>query len=360
MIDEQPGYSAVPVIRPGSRLGRGDLDIEIATNDRVAGSLGFDNHGNYFSGEWRTRGTLQTRRNLVFGDRFSVTGLYTDEETALADVSYELPLNGNGLRGRLGYTRSEYELGGSFEGLFGQSETVFFELPYALKRSQQTNLTLRPRAELSDLKDESPAAPASTKESDAYPVSLEFNHRDAIGGGGIVYGRLTGVYGRLSGDRGSADANFARVRINATRLQRLPGGVQGMLRVVAQDTRDNLDGSEGISLGGANAVRAYPQGEAGGDTGYYLQAELRYAIGQTGAAPYLFYDAGRSTPYGGEVPVGQNNSSRKLSGAGLGVRYTASPFQLNAAVAWRDEGGEPQSSERNDEPKAWITGSIRF
>ena len=39
----------------------------------------------------------------------------------------------------------------------------------------------------------------------------------------------------------------------------------------------DLDGSEQFVLGGANGVRAYPQGEASGDSGYQATAELRYA-----------------------------------------------------------------------------------
>ena len=39
----------------------------------------------------------------------------------------------------------------------------------------------------------------------------------------------------------------------------------------------DLDGSEQFSLGGADGIRAYPQGEASGSSGYQATAELRYA-----------------------------------------------------------------------------------
>jgi len=40
----------------------------------------------------------------------------------------------------------------------------------------------------------------------------------------------------------------------------------------------NLTSAEKFSLGGATGVRAYPSGEALGDTGYVFQGELRYII----------------------------------------------------------------------------------
>ena len=360
LLDEQPGYEAIPVIRPGNRLGTGDLDVQIAREDRLVGSLGFDNHGNTYSGQWRGRASVNARRNLVFGDQFSLSALYTEEDTRLADFAYGFPVGGNGLRARVGYTRSEYELGEGFDGFYGKSRTGFLELPYALYRSQPLNLTLRPRFQYNDLTDNAPNGTATTKDSDVYSLDLEFDRRDGFAGGGIFYGRFGADYGHVNGDVEVADNTFILYRVNLTRLQNMPLGLQAMVRVVAQQTSDNLDGFQSITLGGANAVRAYPQGEASGNNGYYAQFELRYAIGQSGLAPYLFYDYGDSEPYGGNVPAGQNNDKRTISGGGAGLRFNRDRFSLTAAAAWRDQGGAPQSSNDNDDPQAWITGSIRF
>lgn len=54
----------------------------------------------------------------------------------------------------------------------------------------------------------------------------------------------------------------------------------------------NLDSSEQFYLGGADAVRAYPQGEAGGDSGYQATAELRYQTPVKGMSMTLFADVG--------------------------------------------------------------------
>lgn len=364
LLDEQPGFNAFPVIRPGERLGTGDLDVRVSADRRVAGSIGADNHGNYYSGEWRGRATLQARRSLVFGDQLVLSGLYTEQNTQLLDLAYELPLNGNGLRARIGYVQSEYELGRTAEGQFGESTTHFIEFPYALKRSQSMNLTLVPRAETNDLSNGVEANSGDLtffdKDSQVYPLSLRFDRRDGLGGGGVIYGRVTGSFGHMNGTIDSAANTFVKYRLNAARLQSLPFGLQGLVRFVGQETTDNLDGSEGITLGGANGVRAFPQGEGSGDTGYYAQLELRYAIGQTGLVPYAFYDIGSSRPYGGDVPSGQSNESRDLAGGGIGLRFNQGRFSVTAAAAWRDQGGEPQAALDNDKPQGWITGSVTF
>ena len=54
----------------------------------------------------------------------------------------------------------------------------------------------------------------------------------------------------------------------------------------------DLDGSEQFSLGGADGIRAYPQGEASGSSGYQATAELRYATSIANLSLATFYHWG--------------------------------------------------------------------
>ena len=77
----------------------------------------------------------------------------------------------------------------------------------------------------------------------------------------------------------------------------------------------DLDGSEQFVLGGANGVRAYPQGEASGDSGYQATAELRYAtpVPDLTLAAYVDW---------GEVELSKSyGQHRGLAGWGLGLQY---------------------------------------
>jgi len=103
-----------------------------------------------------------------------------------------------------------------------------------------------------------------------------------------------------------------------------------------------------------------PQGEGPGDAGWLAQLEARYRLGT--AEPYLFYDAGairiNAKPEGITPPVTDN--TRFLSGAGLGLRLASGPWNLDAAIAWRIQGGKPQSDSHDRHPRAWLAAGWRF
>ena len=158
--------------------------------------------------------------------------------------------------------------------------------------------------------------------------------------------------------RGSFDKwNLDLARIQATRLS----GVSLFGRLSAQRAGKNLDSSEGYSLGGAQGVRAYSQGEGTGDEGYLVQLEARYQMGSL--APYVFHDAGRVTvnANNAQLTTPSNANSRSLAGSGLGVRYSAGRLSVDAALAWRTKGGRPADlNERDAKPRVWVVGRYAF
>lgn len=108
-------------------------------------------------------------------------------------------------------------------------------------------------------------------------IDLTGNHRDTLGGGGISAVDLSLVAGRLDIHSPGAlfiDSLFARTNgaymrlaYNGTRLQRLTDDDVFSASLSGQVADKNLDSSAKFSLGGANGVRAYPQGEVIGDEG---------------------------------------------------------------------------------------------
>jgi hemolysin activation/secretion protein len=124
---------------------------------------------------------------------------------------------------------------------------------------------------------------------------------------------------------------------------------------------DNLDSSEGYSLGRAQGVRAYSEGEGTGDEGYFVQLEACYQIGNM--APYVFYDEGRVTVNANNVQLTTPSStnSQSLAGSGLGVRYSAGNLSVDAALAWRTKGGRPADLNEHDaKPRAWVVARYSF
>ena len=116
---------------------------------------------------------------------------------------------------------------------------------------------------------------------------------------------------------------------------------------------------EQFSLGGANAVRAYPQGEAFGDEGHLATVELRRNFKQS-LQGVMFYDAGsiviNHNPY---LP---SPNTRFLSGGGMGVNAELAGVQIKAYLAMRFSGGQPISEPAtiNSEYRLWLLIGNQF
>ena len=80
-----------------------------------------------------------------------------------------------------------------------------------------------------------------------------------------------------------------------TAVQSLGKQADVMVKLSGQAASKNLDSSEQMYLGGANAVRAYPQGTGTGDKGILGTVEFRYYTDVPGLVASTYLDAGRSS-----------------------------------------------------------------
>ena len=150
--------------------------------------------------------------------------------------------------------------------------------------------------------------------------------------------------------------HFDKLNFNLLRLQSLGERLSAYMSLAAQKGSKNLDSSEKFLLGGANGVRAYPQGEASGDTGYLATLELRYVLNWPAAPgvlqPFAFVDAGGVTL--NENPFAAGNNRRNLAGGGLGLSWArANDFQVKLTVA-RRIGSERVLSDSDDRMRGWL------
>jgi hemolysin activation/secretion protein len=368
LLDDQPGFKAVPLIRPGQEFGTGELNVLVTPTQSFGGEVSVDNHGNRYTGRHRARVDLYANSPLMFGDRFKISTLYTDENLWFGDASYSLPVGGDGLRASIGYSNSYYQLGKEFANLdsTGTVRTASFGLSYPFVRSQVFNLNLSTTFQHKWINDRQQAASSDdSKTSDSVPVSLAFDFRDGVGGGALTYGALAWTPGWLhldhglrATDRASVDTEgqFNRFNLDVARIQALPEDFQLFGKLSAQWADKNLDSSESFGLGGANGVRGYPAGEGYGDVGALGQLELRYKLDLF--TPYGFYDAGVVKT--DRKPRTTAENQRTLSSAGLGLRFDWEALSIDASAAWRLQGGDPQSDIRDQVPVGWVSVRYRF
>jgi len=368
ILSDQPGYTVTPIIRPGQQTGTGDLNVEMARDKRVTGDVGIDDYGNRYTGRDRATANLAINSPFMFGDQIKLGGIYTQENMWYGALSYNMPLGISGLRGTVGYAHTYYELAKEFSSLdaHGTADIASAGVSYPIIRSQQKNLNIGATYQHKWLQDDQDSVAVSNdKTSDSLPISLNFDLRDMLGGGGITYGAASWTHGVLDLDHtlGAVDSTTAhtaggydKFNVDVARLQTLPMQSTFFGRFSGQLAKDNLDSSESFGLGGPNGVRAYPTGEGYGDEGWLTQLELRHAIKMF--EPYVFYDAGSVRINHDAFAAGTNH--RIVSGTGIGTRFTLNNWSADASLAWRLHGGDPQSDSKDQVPMLWLNAGYKF
>lgn len=369
VLDDVPGIAVVPAVSPGKVAGTGDLTVKTVLEEPTGGDFGVDNHGSRYTGEYRAHLNWFRNTGLTFGDRLALSALVTDEAMWFGSADYEIPLDGTGLRGQIGYSHTAYELGKDFAslGASGLAKIWSAKLSYPLIRSQMFNLQASVGFQHKTLQDD--FASTSTHEnkfSQVVPLTLRFDQRDGLLGGAITYGQLTASIGTLHLDSALTAADlttaqkagsFAKLNLDVARIQKLGAGFSAYLRGSFQWANDNLDSSERLGLGGSEGVRAYPLGEGSGDQGWLGQAEIRYDAGSF--APFVFFDSG-STDLNRHPWDVASDKTRTISGAGVGVRATYEKWNAELTVASPTTGGAPQSDSKDPSVRVFFSATRSF
>lgn len=368
LLDDQPGVRTTPLVRPGDALGTGDLLVEVQRDHRYKGEAGLDNYGTHATGLVRAHASVDADSPFMLGDQISAQALYTQDHMWFGSLAYAAPLGYSGLRAKLSYTHSYYELADSFAalGATGTADVASLGFSYPLVRSQLRNLVLSTSIDHKRLHDRQAATDSgSDKASSVIPVNLSFDLRDQLIYAGITYGALSWVRGHLhldaaslASDSGSAHSagGFTKMNLDLARIQSFTNRIDLYARVSAQWANTNLDPSEKLGLGGINGVRAYPNGEGYGDTGWLAQTELRCAV--DALAPFVFYDAGQVTLE--KSPWVGTSNHRSLAGAGLGLRYAGQSWNGSLTAAWHTRGGAAQSDTSAKTPSLLANLNYRF
>jgi hemolysin activation/secretion protein len=364
ILDDQPGIKVAPLMRPGKEAGTGDLEVYVEREPGFSCSLMADNYGHRYTGEHRLTASAQWDAPFMSGDQVTARFIRSENGMTMGNLGYSVPLGGSGLRASVGYSVMRYTLHLTPTNGNGEARVSSLGLSYPLIRSQQANLSLSLGLQHKDLYDIT-AVTINRTESDSVPLSLQFDRRDGLAGGGVTYGTLSFTAGRLALDAAQKLADtfatagrFDHWNLDLARIQALPDNLSLYGRVSLQTAGKNLHSSEGFSIGGPSGVRAYPGGEGNGDEGWLTQVELRYAMGAW--SPYLFHDSGRvDVNAKGPNPL-TDNGQRSISGAGIGVRYQAGDWSLDAALAGKTHGGVQTADTADRGPHAWVTATTRF
>jgi len=392
LISDLRGIHARSVFEPGEKVGTADLVIKVSQAKSFDGNVDFDMNGSEYTGYLRGGGGVDGNNLLGQGDLLSVRS------------SKSLDTGG------MGYMRTSYltpfgpwgsKIGASYSVLHYRLGTVYFDPAKAsgkaavssivgvhpFIRSRNVNFMVMYQFDDRRLHDiqETPGL-LTDKALRVNSVILSGDLRDPLFGGGINVGNLAFTSGRVNFFNAGARAidsdpsagrhtqgDYSKANLTYSRLQQLTKTTGIYVSFSEQWASKNLDMSEKFSLGGPNAVRAYPQGEASGDEGYVGAIEMRYGVSKTnwimnnwmtdwmqGSMAFTaFYDYGRSRL--NKIPnVYDVANVANISGVGAGLNWEdPNNWTMRTTAAWR-LNQKPQSETIDRKPRVYFQLSKYF
>ena len=369
LLSDLPGVNVRSTLVPGASVGTSDLIVDVTPGQRVSGSIDADNAGNPYTGEVRLGATVNFNNLLGLGDVASLRLLSSGSGLNYGRASYQMQVG----RAQVGvaYSRLDYTLGKQFRvlGAHGTAEIASLYGRYPLIRSRNDNLFLQLAYDAKRFHDQLDAIPSvSDKRAGVLMTSIHGDHTDAAWGGSQTAYGLTWSAGTidlqtpavraLDAATAQTQGHYNKLAFNAMRLQRLGGPFSMYLGANGQIASKNLDVSEKMELGGMNAVRAYPEGEAYADEGYVLTLEARMdlpplAVSMPGQMQLIgFVDSGHVRTNTDPWATGPN--SRTLHGAGVGANWSyPGSFSVRAYYA-RKLGSGAANSSPDKSGRAWI------
>ena len=333
-LSDASGNKAVGVLSPGQEFGTSDLTVRIEKGKSTNTILYVENYGSRNTGRYRYGLQHSIYDVGGTGARMNVGALISNDHLHNYYLNYESLIGHGGTTLGLGYSRMDYQVGGLLSnlGAKGTADTIslFGHKPIYHLHNRQLNINYG--YDYRKLHDEITEFNFETK---------KHSHNIHVGVDGFI--RVEGTYfgygltartgtlgadsdwGRQQIEMAGTKGNYSKLEANFTAVQKLGHMADVMVKVSGQVGSKNLDGSEEMYLGGANAIRAYPQGTGSGDEGILATTEFRFYTPVKGLVFSTYYDVGHvKYNHDGSDYTNRDNvsgNSITLQGWGVGLSY---------------------------------------
>ena len=339
LADDLAGISVASSYEAGLQDGTSDVVLLTSPEPLLSGSWLVDNGNSRSVGT--DRGLLNLSLNSPFGSGESLSAqVLHSRGSDFVRLGANVPLGHSGLKLSPFASQMDYKVV-TGQDSSGTVKAAGVDLNYPLIRQALSNLYLQTGWKQTRYKSQFDGAANTDFHIDVGQVGLQGNFVDNLLGGGANTLSLTYHQGRKSRDKlvdpdHASVGDFRKVSWSANRQQVVLPSLTLYAAVQGQDTGSKpLDGSENMSLGGPNGVRAYPSGEASGPVGRMVNLELRWRLHERWQVT-PFYDWG-------EVSKREDDAlkSYSLKGAGVSVLWNG-PKGLTAQATYaRRHGNNP-------------------
>lgn len=387
VANDFPGVKKIKAnLAPGSQPGTTQVEAQVEESPLVSGSVWADNYGNHFTGTGRMSFAANLNSPTGYGDLWSLTASRSSGMTS-GRAGVVVPVGNKG--GRLGASYSEVSM--DFAGqvipvnLDGKARVASLFGSYPLFRSATSNISLSGSYDAKSLTHNIEGTTDSDRKIDLFTLGLLGDGLDRFGGTyswnlSVATGNtdLGGNAANALRDSVSArtEGHFTKTNYSAVRLAPIggPGSPWSWFASLSgQFAGKNLDSAEKFQLGGPSGVRAYPVGEAFGDSGYLASLEVRRSLGTSMLGEsnvFGFFDLGGITQYHTTWDgwsAGNRPNSYTLKGFGIGASLVKTDTASLKAVVAKKIGTNPNQTINNTDSdgtdksaRIWIMGTVSF
>ena len=372
-LNKIPGINALAELEEGKNFGETNVKVTAINTETIFGNTLVDNNGSRSSGYNKITNTINIDGLFNMGDRLAFTNVLSGdhhvkdnhEESNYYAVSSTMPVGYNGMLATLRVSKMEYKLSAPFDSTKPSGYSSEYNLSLNRPLIVSPNFNLNTSFSLGNNKYVNDLGTGNNSDKDVLKsiFNLGFDSRDKRLGGGINYGSfalslakndLTDNLSNYETDQSTSDNNGRNFKgtLNLNRMQKLTDKTNLLVKFNGQLAADNLDGADQFSLGGPNAVRAYPSSEAAGDAGFVASLELKRNLFKN-LESTLFYDYGKIKLH--KSLWNDWNSTNKLKNnyhlQGYGVSVGIPIFQnfsINATHAKKIGSNSGRDSSGND------------
>lgn len=363
ILNEQPGILSNSALVPGK--GQGDIDVVVTALAKplFGAALGVNNYGMKATGTLQESGSVTLSNPTGHFDVATLTANVSDG-TTYSRLDYSLAAGDSGLRLGADASNLRYRLTqSSFSSLqaTGRADTVGLTASYPLARRSAFNLSLTGSYDDKKLIDDTIAGETGNHHVTVSNLGLSgytLGNPDSLLGSGMTsFGADLGFGNsdQLNAAALAADSttrqeqgHFNKLAYNAGYLLPITSKWSLNATLRGQFADKNLNSTERFYLGGPDAVRAYPTGEATGDEGWLFSLNATDNVSDSLAA-HVFLDSG-SIVLNRNLWNNWNAGSPgvpnryMLSGAGVGLDWRMSPHMLVTASIATPLGNNPGST----------------
>jgi hemolysin activation/secretion protein len=350
-LNDLGGVKATARLEPGQQPGTTDVLLTLTARRQLLGEVGLNNHTTQYTGPYQLQANVALQGLLGRGEILQLNGSYSgnpfDWGSRSAGFNLNVPLTPGGLSAVAALNASDYRLLQEFQvdNYTGAFIGGSLGLSQVLWRRPKQNLSWRAVVDRNHFNDSVLGIQYSNRSTWAGRLSLAGDSQDQWLGLGINSGIVTLSAGTLQLDGPDEDAldalvadragPWGKVNLLLNRYQMFrnsPWSVE--LQAQGQLAFSNLDSVEKMSLGWPNGVRAYPPGEASGDSGVVGQSTLRYQLARNVVAK-AFVDGGYIWRWTRQFVGALNPNGFGLWGPGLGLEWgTRGDVLASVDVAW--------------------------